>query len=99
MLLPNPDYSKTIPHGLFAAFQMMFAVITPALITGAFVERVRFKSFLLFSLLWATLVYDPLVPLGLGTGRLAETIWAYWILPAERWFTSQPVSRPWPLRW
>jgi Amt family ammonium transporter len=58
--LPNPDYSKTIPQSLFAAFQMMFAVITPALITGAFVERVKFKSFLLFSLLWATLVYDPL---------------------------------------
>jgi Amt family ammonium transporter len=57
---PNPDYGKTIPHNLFAAFQMMFAVITPALITGAFVERVRFKSFLLFSLIWATLVYDPL---------------------------------------
>jgi Amt family ammonium transporter len=58
--LPNEDYSKTIPHTLFAAFQMMFAVITPALITGAFVERVKFKSFLLFGLLWATLVYDPL---------------------------------------
>lgn len=58
--IPNGDYSKTIPHGLFAAFQMMFAVITPALITGAFVERIKFKSFLLFSLLWATLVYDPL---------------------------------------
>jgi len=58
--LPNADYSKTIPHTLFAAFQMMFAVITPALITGAFVERVKFKSFLLFSLLWATMVYDPL---------------------------------------
>ena len=58
--LPNGDYSKTIPHALFAAFQMMFAVITPALITGAFVERVKFGSFLIFSLLWATLVYDPL---------------------------------------
>jgi Amt family ammonium transporter len=58
--LPNPDYGKTIPHGLFAAFQMMFAVITPALITGAFVERVRFKSFLIFSLIWVTIVYDPL---------------------------------------
>jgi Amt family ammonium transporter len=58
--LPNEDYSKTIPHGLFAAFQMMFAVITPALITGAVVERIQFKSFLLFSLIWATLVYDPL---------------------------------------
>lgn len=58
--LPNGDYGKTIPHSLFAAFQMMFAVITPALITGAFVERIKFKSFLIFGLLWATLVYDPL---------------------------------------
>jgi Amt family ammonium transporter len=57
---PSPDYGKTIPHALFAAYQMMFAVITPALITGAFVERVRFKSFLLFSLIWVTIVYDPL---------------------------------------
>ncbi len=59
-ITPSPDYASTIPHQVFASFQMMFAVITPALITGAFVERVRFKSFLLFSLLWATLVYDPL---------------------------------------
>jgi Amt family ammonium transporter len=58
--LPNEAYSKTIPHSLFAAFQMMFAIITPALITGAFVERVKFKSVLLFGLIWATLVYDPL---------------------------------------
>jgi Amt family ammonium transporter len=57
---PSPDYGPTIPHLAFAAFQMMFAVITPALITGAFVERIRFKAFLLFSLAWATLVYDPL---------------------------------------
>jgi Amt family ammonium transporter len=66
--LPNPDYGKTIPQGLFAAFQMMFAVITPALITGAFVERVRFKSFLIFSLLWMTLVYDPLAHWVWGKG-------------------------------
>jgi Amt family ammonium transporter len=59
-ITPSPDYASTIPHQVFASFQMMFAVITPALITGAFVERVRFKSFLLFSILWATLVYDPL---------------------------------------
>jgi Amt family ammonium transporter len=65
---PNPDYAKTIPHALFAAFQMMFAVITPALITGAFVERVRFKSFLLFSLIWMTLVYDPLAHWVWGKG-------------------------------
>ena len=66
--VPNPNYGKTIPHGLFAAFQMMFAVITPALITGAFVERVRFKSFLLFSLIWSTLVYDPLAHWVWGKG-------------------------------
>ena len=57
---PSAHYGPTIPQGLFAAFQKMFAVITPALITGAFVERVRFQSFLFFSLIWATLVYDPL---------------------------------------
>jgi Amt family ammonium transporter len=56
---PNAVYAPTIPHMAFAAYQMMFAVITPALITGAFVERVRFKSFLVFTVLWATLVYDP----------------------------------------
>lgn len=56
---PNASYAGTIPHLAFAAYQMMFAVITPALITGAFVERVRFKTFLIFTLLWATLIYDP----------------------------------------
>ncbi|MDD5724064.1 MAG: ammonium transporter [Syntrophales bacterium] len=66
--LPNGDYSSTIPHNLFAAFQMMFAIITPALITGAFVERIKFKSFLLFSLLWATLIYDPLCHWVWGAG-------------------------------
>ncbi len=55
-----PQEGSTIPHLLFAAFQGTFAVITPALISGALVERVRFATFLVFSLLWATLVYDPL---------------------------------------
>ncbi|MHB8139449.1 MAG: ammonium transporter [Smithellaceae bacterium] len=58
--LPNPDYSKTIPHSVFMIFQAMFAIITPALIIGAFAERVKFSAFLLFTVLWATLVYDPL---------------------------------------
>ncbi|CAN5715224.1 ammonium transporter [soil metagenome] len=56
---PSANYGTTIPHMAFVAFQMTFAVITPALITGAFVERVRFKSFIVFTLIWATLVYDP----------------------------------------
>lgn len=52
-------YSETIPHLLFAAFQLMFAVITPALITGAFAERIKFSAYLLFTILWTTLVYFP----------------------------------------
>lgn len=58
-LEPNPTYAATIPHQAFMAYQMMFAVITPALISGAFAERKRFKAFAIFSVLWATLVYDP----------------------------------------
>ncbi|MBV8579302.1 MAG: ammonium transporter [Candidatus Eremiobacteraeota bacterium] len=59
-LAPDKDYAATIPHQAYMAFQMMFAIITPALISGAFAERKRFKAFVLFSLLWATFVYDPL---------------------------------------
>lgn len=58
-LEPYPDYSATIPHQLFMIYQAMFAVITPALILGAFAERMKFGAFCLFSLLWITLVYDP----------------------------------------
>ena len=57
---PFETYSKTIPHQAFMIFQMMFAIITPALITGAFAERKKFSAFLLFTVLWATFVYDPL---------------------------------------
>src|SRR6476660_7569718 len=57
---PNADYAPTIPHQAFMAFQMMFAIITPALITGAFAERKRFKAFVLFSVAWSTLVYAPI---------------------------------------
>lgn len=56
---PSPDYASTIPQLLFMVYQCMFAVITPALITGAFAERVRFVPFLIFALLWAVLVYNP----------------------------------------
>lgn len=57
---PNADYAATIPHQAFMVFQLMFAVITPALITGAFAERMKFSAFLVFILLWATFIYDPL---------------------------------------
>ncbi len=64
----NPDYCPTVPHIAFMTFQMMFAVITPALISGAFVERIKFSSFLIFTLLWATLVYDPVAHWVWGVG-------------------------------
>lgn len=57
---PYADYAGTIPHQAFMIFQAMFAVITPALIIGAFAERMKFSAFLVFTLLWATFVYDPL---------------------------------------
>src|SRR6058998_2011701 len=67
-LMPNPDYAATIPHQAFMIFQMMFAIITPALMTGAFAERMKFTTFIVFSLLWATFVYDPLAHWVWGTG-------------------------------
>jgi len=56
---PSPDYATTVPHLVFMIYQCMFAVITPALIAGAFAERVRFLPFILFSVLWSMLVYNP----------------------------------------
>jgi len=73
---PNLDYSSSIPQSLFGAFQMMFAIIAPALITGAFVERIKFKGFILFSLLWATLIYDPL---------------CHWVWGASGWLREMGV--------
>jgi ammonium transporter, Amt family len=67
-LQPDPTYAPTIPAQLFMAYQMMFAVITPALIIGAFAERMKFSAFLIFSLLWATIVYDPLAHWVWGAG-------------------------------
>jgi len=56
---PFSDYSATVPHQAFMIYQAMFAIITPGLILGAFAERMKFSSFVVFSLLWATFVYDP----------------------------------------
>jgi Amt family ammonium transporter len=73
---PNADYAATIPHLAFMAFQMMFAIITPALITGAFVERIKFKTYILFTLIWATLVYDPVAHWVWGTGGFLRSLGA-----------------------
>ena len=65
---PNADYAATVPHQAFMVFQMMFAVITPALITGGCAERMRFSAFVWFTLLWCTLVYDPIAHWVWGMG-------------------------------
>src|SRR6185312_12347568 len=69
-LTPSLIYGTTIPFVLFAAFQLMFAAITPALITGAFAERKRFASFVIFTLLWSVLVYSPI---------------AHWVWASDGW--------------
>jgi len=67
---PNADYAATIPQNTFMIFQLMFAIITPALITGAFAERMKFNAMLLFMVLWVTVVYFPLAHMVWGKGGL-----------------------------
>jgi ammonium transporter, Amt family len=73
---PSETYAPTIPHLAFMAFQMMFAIITPALITGAFAERKGFKAFVLFSVAWSTLVYAPI---------------AHWVWSPDGWLYALGV--------
>lgn len=73
---PNPDYAATIPAYAFMAFQMMFAIITPALISGAFAERKRFVAFAVFAILWSTLVYSPVAHWVWGVGGWIRTLGA-----------------------
>lgn len=75
-LEPNADYASTIPHLLFVIFQMMFAAITAAVISGSFAERMRFPAFLIFMLLWSTLVYDPI---------------AHWVWSSNGWLKNLGV--------
>jgi Amt family ammonium transporter len=67
---PNPDYAATIPHLTFMIYQLMFAVNTPALITGAFAERMKFKAMLVFMSLWVVVVYSPMAHMVWGKGGL-----------------------------
>lgn len=71
-LIPHPTYGPTIPHQAFMIFQMMFAAITPALITGAFAERMKFSALVLFAGLWSLLVYAPVAHWMWGGGWLSE---------------------------
>jgi Amt family ammonium transporter len=73
-LAPDPyGYAATIPHQLWMVYQLMFAIITPALITGAFAERMKFSAMAIFLVLWATIVYDPL---------------AHWVWGKGGWFRN-----------
>src|SRR4029453_4677868 len=67
---PNADYAGTIPHQTYMIYQLMFAIITPALITGAFAERMKFSAMLLFMTLWALIVYFPMAHMVWGKGGL-----------------------------
>ena len=67
---PNPDYAATIPHQTFMIYQLMFAIITPALISGAVAERMKFSGMLLFMTLWSLIVYFPMAHMVWGKGGL-----------------------------
>ncbi|MGD0036417.1 MAG: ammonium transporter [Bacteroidota bacterium] len=75
-LTPNPDYAATVPHQAFMMFQMMFAIITPALISGAFAERFKFSTYIVFVFLWSTFVYAPLAHWVWGTGGWLRSLGA-----------------------
>jgi Amt family ammonium transporter len=75
-LEPYADYAGTIPHQAFMIYQCMFAIITPALIIGAFAERMKFSAFLIFTLLWATFVYAPLSHWVWGVGGFLRNLGA-----------------------
>src|SRR5437660_6696928 len=67
---PNTDYAPTIPHQTFMIYQLMFAIITPALICGAYAERMKYSAMLLFTVLWMFIVYFPLAHMVWGKGGL-----------------------------
>lgn len=71
---PNPNYAQTIPQLAFMIYQAMFAIITPALIIGAFVGRIRFRALVVFVLAWTTLIYDPVAHWVWGTGGWLRTL-------------------------
>jgi Amt family ammonium transporter len=77
-LTPNPNYGGTIPEQTFMVYQLMFAIITPALITGAFAERVKFSSMAIFLSLWSLVVYCPLAHMIWGVGGMLNSAGGRW---------------------
>ena len=100
---PNADYAGTIPQPTFMVYQLMFAIITPALISGAFAERMKFSAMLLFTVLWTLVVYFPDGAHGVGQGRTVERLLGRQdshasISPAARWCISPAAFRRWSAR-
>lgn len=87
-------YASTIPHLVYIAFQMMFAMITPALITGSLVGRVKFKALFLFIMFWSVIVYYPMAHMVWGQEDFLQKSDRL-ILPEEMWYISVPVSVHW----
>ena len=77
-LTPNPNYGGTIPEQTFMVYQLMFAIITPALITGAFAERMKFSAMAVFLCLWSLVVYCPMAHMVWGVGGLLNTAGGAW---------------------
>jgi Amt family ammonium transporter len=77
-LAPNPNYGGTIPEQTFMVYQLMFAIITPALITGAFAERVKFSSMAVFLVVWSLVVYCPLAHMIWGVGGILNITGGRW---------------------
>ena len=98
-LTPNPDYAATIPEQTFMIYQLMFAIITPALITGAFAERMKFSAMAVFLSLWSLLVYCPMAHMVWGVGGLLNSNRRphsrVSTLPAAPWCTSPAASPRW----
>jgi len=95
-LTPNTDYAATIPEQTFMVYQLMFAIITPALITGAFAERMKFSAMAVFLSLWSLIVYCPMAHMVWGVGGLLNSAGGRiprWISRVAPWSTSPAASR------
>jgi Amt family ammonium transporter len=89
------DMATTIPETVYMMFQMTFAIITPALIAGAFADRMKFSAMCVFMTLWSLLIYSPIAHMGLVALRLGAISWVCWTSPAAPSCISTPASPGW----
>jgi Amt family ammonium transporter len=91
-------FAPTVPATAYMMFQLMFAIITPALIAGAFAERMKFSGYLVFIGLWSLVVYAPVAHWVWGGGFLGTAASTPSTSPEVRWYTRTRGPRPWPQR-